>query len=88
MDVLSVKLTPDMLAHLKQRGQESNIKLLKSAVNRLMLAMTQKNGGQPGRSNPDTAVNLNSHEIDLLQFTILAEAAALVLSGKLDEEEV
>jgi hypothetical protein len=76
-----------MLAHLKRRGQEPNIKLLKSAVERLTLAATQKNAGQRKDSNPDNSVNWQSHETDMLQFTILAEAVALVLSSRLDGPE-
>jgi hypothetical protein len=80
---LSANITPDMFAHLKKRGQEPNIKLLKNAVDRLSLALTQKDGGR-GKST-DKAVNFDSPELEMIQFTILCEAVALVLSGKLDE---
>jgi hypothetical protein len=75
--------TPDMFAHLKK--QKPNIKALKNAVERLMLATTQKSAGQRPENNPDNSVNFSSPEIDMIQFIILAEAVALVLSGKLDK---
>jgi len=82
---LSARITPDMFAFLEHRGQKANIKALRQAVNRLCLAATQKNGGHSGP--PDKYVNLAGPEIDMLHFIILAEAVALVLSGKLDELE-
>jgi len=77
--------TPEMFAHLKQRGQKPNIKALKNAVDRLSLALTQKDGGQRRDSNPDKSVNFASPELEMIQLVILMEAVALALSGKLDE---
>lgn len=84
-EAMSASLTPDMLDFLKRKGQKPNIEALKQAVNRLCLAMYQKDAGQRKDSTPDTRVNWQSPEIDLCQFIILTEAVALVLSGKLDE---
>lgn len=88
MGKLSVNIaTPDMFEHLKKRGQKPNIKALKNAVERLALAMTQKDAGQRPEGSPDKRVNFAGPELDMIQFIILAEAVALVLSGKLDELE-
>ena len=81
---MTASLTPDMFAFLKNKSQKPNIKALKQAVERLCLAMCQKDAGQRPDSNPAKSVNFQSPEIDLCQFIILVEAVALVLSGKLD----
>jgi len=46
--------------------------------------LTQKSAGQRDGDSADKTVNFSSPEIDLCQYTILCEAVALVLSGKLD----
>ena len=85
MDALTVNIAaPGMMAHLEKRGQKPNIKALKNAVERLTLALTQKDAGQRPDSNPDKRVNFASPELEMIQFVILCEAVALVLSGKLD----
>ena len=84
---VAARITPDMMAHLKKGGHKPNITALKQAVERLTLATTQKDAGQRKDSTPETRVNWQSPEIDMLHFIILAEAVALVLSGKLDELE-
>jgi transcriptional regulator with AAA-type ATPase domain len=86
-DAMRAQLTPDMLRHLKSRGQKANVGALKSAVKRLCLAATQPDAGQRPNTTPETRVIWESPEIDMLQFIILCEAVALVLSGKLDEME-
>lgn len=85
MDPLSANIaTPDMMAHLKKKGQKPNVKALKNAVERLVLACTQSTGGNRTNDNPDNSVNFQGPEIPMLQYVILCEAVALVLSGKLD----
>ena len=78
------KLDKGMFDHLKKGGQRGNVGALKNAVDRLCLALTQKDGGQRKDSSPDKSVNFAGTELDMIQFTILCEAVALVLSGRLD----
>ena len=86
MSPLSVNIaTPDMFAHLKKRGQKPNIKALKNAVDRLTVALTQSDAGQRADNDPNKKVSFASPELEMIQLTILIEAVALVLSGKLDE---
>ena len=84
MGIMTAGINKDMFDHLKKGGQQGSIRALKNAVERLCLALTQKDGGQRKDGNPDKSVNFASPELDLIQLTILIEAVALVLSGKLD----
>jgi len=87
-DILSANIaTREMMAHLQPGGHKANISALKKAVERLCLACTQKSAGQRNDDSIDTSVNWQSPEIPMIQFVILCEATALVLSGKLDELE-
>ena len=88
MNELSASIaSPDMMAHLKKKGQKPNIKALKNAVERLTLACTQMDGGNRPDSNVDKKINFQGPELQMIQFVIMAEAVALVLSCKLDELE-
>ena len=84
MGVMTARIDKGMFDHLKKGGQKGNIGALKNAVERLCLALTQKDGGQRKDSNPDKCVNFACPELDMIQFVILCEAVALVLSGRLD----
>jgi hypothetical protein len=72
---------------LKPGGPHPNIPGLKNAVERLILATTQKNAGQRKDSTPDNSVIWQSSELEMIQWIIVCEAVALYLSGKLDEME-
>ena len=84
MGVMSAKIDKSMFDHLKKGVQRGNVGVLKNAVERLCLALTQKDGGQRKDSSPDKSVNFAGPELDMIQLTILCEAVALVLSGRLD----
>lgn len=83
MDLINKKLQPmlDLMiwSFLQPHHQEANINLLKEAVNDLIQMTTQKTAGQRTGSK-----DLSFDNLDRVQFTIICEAVALVLSGKLD----
>lgn len=67
---------------LQDRKQKANSEALKSAVYTLIGMTTQKTGGeQTGSKRKD----LPFATLDMVKMTIICEATALVLSGKLDE---
>lgn len=67
---------------LQDKGQEANIPALKEYVYDLIQATIQKDAGQRGK-----AKNIDWSELEMVMFSIVCEATALVLSGKLDEIE-
>ena len=71
-----------MWSFLQSGHQEANIPALKEAVNELVSITKQKTAGQRENSK-----DISFDNIDRIQFTILCEAVALVLSGRLDELE-
>lgn len=72
-----------MWTFLMDGGQKENIPALKEYVYDLIKLTTQKDGGQRGKKG-----NIPIEETDMLMFSIVCEAVALVLSGRLDELEV
>lgn len=73
----------DMMWHfLMDKGQKANIPALKEYVYDLIQMTTQKNAGQRKDKNIDW------DELEMTMFSIVIEATALVLSGKLDELEM
>jgi len=71
-----------MWSFLQPHHQEANIGQLKEAVNELLKMTMQKTSGQrPGSKD------LSFDNLERVQFTIICEAVALVLSGKLDSLE-
>lgn len=86
MDLINKKLQPMLdlaiWSFLQPHHQEANIKLLKESVNELIQMTTQKTAGQRTGSK-----DLSFDNLDRVQFTIICEAVALVLSGKLDAIE-
>jgi hypothetical protein len=83
--MMSANLDYNMWSHLKKGGHKPSVKALKNAVDRLTLAAMQKTGGQRSDDTPDKSVNFYGPEMSMLQYVILVEAVALVLSGALDE---
>lgn len=75
-------LKDTMWHFLKDGGQKENIPALKEYVYDLIKATTQKDAGQRGK-----AENIPWSHLDMVMFSIVCEATALVLSGKLDELE-
>ena len=67
---------------LEMGGQEANIPALKDAVMKLCQAVRQNTAGQRGKNG-----EVNWDELWIYQMTVICEATALVLSGKLDELE-
>ena len=67
---------------LIDEGQKANIEALKEAVYDLIGMTTQKNAGQR-----KTKKDIDWDNLDMTMMTIVIEATALVLSGKLDEKE-
>ena len=63
-------------------GQKANVKALKEAVYDLIGMTTQKNAGQRKAKK-----DIDWDNLDMTMMTIVIEATALVLSGKLDEKE-
>ena len=68
---------------LKYRTQKSNIPNLKKLVNTLIKMTTQKTAGQRNDKRNDVPFE----SIEMLQWAIVCEAVALVLSGDLDKKE-
>ena len=75
-------LKDTMWYFLQTKGQKANIPALKGYVFDLIKATTQKDAGQRGR-----AENISWDSLDMIMFSIVCEATALVLSGELDEKE-
>ena len=73
-------LKDTMWKFLMDGGQEANIPALKEYVYDLIKATTQKDAGQRGKAG-----NIPFAHVDMIMFSIVCEATALVLSGKLDE---
>lgn len=67
-----------MWVHLKTGGQQSNVKCLKECCLALETMMKQKTAGQRGGKDIDF------NRLDGLLVSIICEAMALHLSGKLD----
>lgn len=73
----------DTMWHFLQDGrQKENIPALKEYVYDLIRMATQKDAGQRGN-----AKNIPREYLDMIMFSIVCEATALVLSGRLDELE-
>jgi len=68
-----------MWRFLMDKGQKANVPALRGYVYDLIKAATQKDGGQRG-----TRGNINFDELDMIIWSIVIEAVALVLSGELD----
>ena len=75
-------LKDTMWHFLKDGGQKENIPALKEYVYDLIQMATQKDAGQRGN-----AKNIPWEHLDMTMFSIVCEATALVLSGRLDELE-
>lgn len=75
-------LKDTMWTFLMDKGQKENIPALKEYVYDLIKMTTQKDAGQ--RS---TKGNIDWNELDMTVWSIVIEATALVLSGRLDELE-
>lgn len=75
-------LKDTMWHFLKDGGQKENIPALKEYVYDLIKATTQKDAGQRGKAG-----NIPFDHVDMIMFSIVCEATALVLSGRLDELE-
>lgn len=75
-------LKDTMWHFLKDGGQKENIPALKEYVYDLIQMATQKDAGQRGK-----AKNIPWEHLDMIMFSIVCEATALVLSGRLDELE-
>lgn len=71
-----------MWRFLMDFGQKENIPALKEYVYDLIQMTTQKDAGQR-----KTKGNIDFAELDMTMFSIVCEATALVLSGRLDELE-
>lgn len=75
-------LKDTMWHFLMDGGQKENIPALKEYVYDLIKATTQKDAGQRGKAG-----NIPFDHVDMIMFSIVCEATALVLSGRLDELE-
>lgn len=73
------KLKDSMWDFLKDGSHEPNVKALKNAVYTLIAMTTQKDAGQRGTSN-----SVPFSILDMVKWSIICEATALVLSDKLD----
>lgn len=69
---------------LMDKKQNENIPALKEYVYDLIQLTTQKNAGQKGYAKKS---QINWDELDMTLMSIVIEATALVLSGRLDELE-
>lgn len=72
-----------MWKFLMDKGQKENIPALKEYVYDLIEMTTQKTAGQRKETNND----ISWDELDMMLMSIVIEATALVLSGRLDELE-
>lgn len=73
-----------MWSFLMDKGQKSNIPLLKELVYTLIEATTQKCAGQSKYKKKD---EIDWSELDMLMMSIVIESVSLVLSGDLDKIE-
>lgn len=69
-----------MWQFLMDKGQKANISALKENVYTLIAMATQKTAGQKK--------GISWSELDMVLFSVIVEATALVLSGELDKIEV
>lgn len=76
-------LKDTMWSFLMDKGQKANIPALKEYVYDLIQLTTQKDAGQRGKSK-----NISFDNVDMVMFSIVCEATALVLSGELEKLEV
>lgn len=76
-------LKDTMWSFLMDKGQKANIPALKEYVYDLIQLTTQKDAGQRGKSK-----NISFDDVDMVMFSIVCEATALVLSGELEKLEV
>lgn len=74
------KIKDTMWKFLMDYGQKENIPALKEYVYDLIQITTQKTAGQ---RKDDKGINWD--ELDMTVWSIVIEATALVLSGRLDE---
>lgn len=74
-----------MWTFLMDKGQKENIPALKEYVYDLIGMTIQKTAGQ--REMGTAKKDINWDELDMTLMSIVIEATALVLSGKLDEVE-
>ncbi|RRJ17304.1 hypothetical protein EHW90_00110 [Lachnoanaerobaculum orale] len=65
---------------LMTKGQKTNIPALKEYVYKLIALTTQKTAGQKK--------GISWSELDMVLFSVIVEATALVLSGELDKIEI
>lgn len=72
-----------MWKFLMDKGQKENIPALKEYVFDLIEMTTQKTAGQ----RKETKNDISWDELDMMLMSIVIEATALVLSGRLDELE-
>lgn len=72
-----------MWKFLMDKGQKENIPALKEYVFDLIEMTTQKTAGQ----RKETKNDISWDELDMTLMSIVIEATALVLSGRLDELE-
>lgn len=70
-----------MWKFLMDKGQKENIPALKEYVFDLVKMTTQKTAGQ----RRETKNDISWDELDMTLMSIVIEATALVLSGRLDE---
>jgi len=75
------KLKDAMWMFLMDKGQKENIPALKEYVYDLIQMTTQKTAGQRATAKKDIPWD----ELDMTLMSIVIEATALVLSGRLDE---
>lgn len=68
-----------MWSFLMDKGQKANVPALKEYVYDLIQITTQKDAGQRGNRK-----NIDWKELDMIVWSIVCEATALVLSGDLD----
>jgi hypothetical protein len=78
------QIKDQMWGFLMDKGQKANISALKGYVYDLIQMTTQKTGGHENHTKKGYICN---KECEMTMFSIVIEATALVLSGKLDELE-
>ena len=75
-------LKDTMWFFLMDKGQKANVPALKDYVYQLVKATSQSDAGQRG-----IAGHVDWRELDMVLWSIVVEATALVLSGELDALE-